>query len=203
MIGLSLGVTRATGKASGSPPPTPVVTDTFDRADSAVSLGTATSGHVWTPRHGTWGISGNKGYCPTPAVPSEATLNPAVTNVDISVDITLDAAGNNGIVFRHQGVALGQWFTFRIKTGVASGNVLWERYIVGDVADGGFLTDIATPGVGSTYTLRVTVDGTTATFYVTGVNVGTTPVPTSFQHAGLCANTNGARFENFSIVTFP
>lgn len=42
------------------------VTDTFNRADDASSLGTASDGvHLWTAETGTWGITSNTGYCPT------------------------------------------------------------------------------------------------------------------------------------------
>jgi lysophospholipase L1-like esterase len=43
------------------------VTDNFQRADSATSIGSATTGQAWVPVRGTWGISSNKGYSVTGA----------------------------------------------------------------------------------------------------------------------------------------
>ena len=80
------------------------VSDDFNRADNASSLGTATSGHVWTALGGTWGISSNKAHI------SNATgLKPAYVEcgaADVSVQATLNKtdASNNlnriGIAFR-------------------------------------------------------------------------------------------------------
>ncbi len=49
---------------------TPVVTDSFDRADSTTSLGVSDSAHPWILAKGTWGIVNNQAYsatgCPAP-----------------------------------------------------------------------------------------------------------------------------------------
>lgn len=44
-----------------------VVTDSFNRANSTTSLGTADTGQAWTAHSGGWGISSNQAYCDTDA----------------------------------------------------------------------------------------------------------------------------------------
>lgn len=57
----------------------PLYADSFDRADSAVSLGSTDGGRLpgqaWTALVGTWGISGNQAYCPSDADASAVVLD--------------------------------------------------------------------------------------------------------------------------------
>lgn len=48
--------------------------DSFDRADSATSMGTATTGQVWVASGGTWGISSNQAYAVSPTTSQYALL---------------------------------------------------------------------------------------------------------------------------------
>lgn len=43
------------------------ITDSFNRANSTTSLGTADTGQAWTAHSGVWGISSNQAYCETDA----------------------------------------------------------------------------------------------------------------------------------------
>ncbi len=78
-----------TPTTSPSSVPTLVVSDTFNRANSATSLGNTDSGQVWTATKGTFGISGNQAYisggCPAPAY---AVVNAGITDATIQVTLS-------------------------------------------------------------------------------------------------------------------
>lgn len=66
-----------------------LVDDTFTRADSASSLGTATSGQAWTASVGTWGIASNKAYLVSATSNAVALIESGQSdNFMISCDIT-------------------------------------------------------------------------------------------------------------------
>lgn len=78
--------------------------DTFNRADSASTLGSADTGQAWTAVSGTWGISSNKGYLvtTTPEASRVATIDPGLTNFVLSCDVTLGATRvNTGILLKY------------------------------------------------------------------------------------------------------
>lgn len=52
-----------------------IVRDRFNRADSAVALGSAETGQAWTANTGTWGISSNRAYSASDAEGDLATLD--------------------------------------------------------------------------------------------------------------------------------
>lgn len=87
------------GTVSASPP-----SDNFNRADSAVSLGTSSSGHAWTALHGGWGISSNKAYIHTSAGQCVAYCEASDADVSIEVRLNKSDATNTlnrmGIAFR-------------------------------------------------------------------------------------------------------
>lgn len=60
----------------------PLLYDSFDRADSASSLGTAESGQAWTAGSGTWGISNRRGYLVT----ASGTEGCAVVDLGVPAD---------------------------------------------------------------------------------------------------------------------
>lgn len=78
-----------------------VAFDTFTRADSAVSLGTAESGQAWSALSGTWGISGNQARI---ATLSGANTDAAVVDAGVSdclVTVTMATVGGTPrLVFR-------------------------------------------------------------------------------------------------------
>ncbi len=65
---------------------TTLASDTFTRANSSSTLGTATTGGAWTARTGTWGINNNKAYTVTATTGNEATLTCASQPDTISLD---------------------------------------------------------------------------------------------------------------------
>jgi hypothetical protein len=76
--------------------------DSFTRADSASSLGTADSGQAWSAPSGTWGISGNKAYSASATNGDRANLPAGVRDAVFSVDITSDnySVSNPGLMVR-------------------------------------------------------------------------------------------------------
>lgn len=92
------------------------ITDSFDRANNASSLGVATTGQTWIATGGTWGIDTNRAYSSTSGVamaviPTEAndgvlvcTLNRAASN--IGVVVRCNNAGAGGWLIRSEGVNL-------------------------------------------------------------------------------------------------
>lgn len=92
--------------------PLTVVTDTFDRTDNASSLGTATTGEVWTPRltapfspqvTSTLGISSNQAYSTDSANVNIATVPAGTGDVTVEVDVMLPLAPQEG------GGVIGRW----------------------------------------------------------------------------------------------
>jgi hypothetical protein len=94
--------------------------DNFNRADSAVTLNTATSGHVWDHAGGgTWGVSGNLGYFAS----GGSTFNcfcvltvPGSANGRIKCTNPTITAANNGISFRFVDGS-NQWWLERESLG--------------------------------------------------------------------------------------
>lgn len=85
------------------------VTDSFDRADNASSMGNADTGQTWVPVSSTWGISGNKAYIPTPANDKATWLNAGISDGVITCYLTYQDPGD-GILFRGLGVANNDGF---------------------------------------------------------------------------------------------
>lgn len=83
-----------------------IAADTFTRANSAVTLGSAETGGAWTAHVGTWGISTNKAYCPTPdgVATQVATLAAGVPNATVTCTFTGTGIGT--------GTAM-PWLVFR------------------------------------------------------------------------------------------
>lgn len=85
-----------------------IVFDSFTRADSAVSLGTAETGHAWTALAGTWGISSNQARLVTD---SAANNNAAVVDSgradNFTVSMRVATTGTVRLVWRCTDVANG------------------------------------------------------------------------------------------------
>lgn len=75
-VGMRLGATTSASRYDAFSALVPVATlasDAFNRADSAVTMGTADTGQTWTPLSGTWGIVSNTAYGVT-AVDGDVTI---------------------------------------------------------------------------------------------------------------------------------
>lgn len=101
-LGLSLAVTRlraaGVGGGGGS-----VVTDTFTRADSAVSLGSTEGGTagvlVWQVDQGTWGVQSNRAYNISTAANDRIYIASGVSDCTVT-EVVGVAGGFGGILFR-------------------------------------------------------------------------------------------------------
>lgn len=98
---------RTVTPSSGS---TIYVSDTFTRADSSSSLGTADTGQAWTALAGTWGISSNKAYKVTASAQGYAVIDSL--HADCTVAVTVSGASmtaGGGVTFRASD-ASNLWF---------------------------------------------------------------------------------------------
>ena len=183
--------------------------DLFTRADSAVSLGTSTSGVAWTADGGTFGISTNRGYQPGNTGFARAWV-PGVADGIVESDITIGASKNVGLMVRRQDA------NNFIRVWLNGGNQISIQTWVA----GGFGATIIQTGftfnVGTTYRIRVGFMGNMYMVWINGANVfsgGWQPdVNNRFLAATGCglyaANDNGGSFwDNFAIwphtVTLP
>ena len=78
----------------------PIVSDSFNRANNALSLGSADTGQPWSAVVGTWGISSNQAYCPTNVGNSIAVVDAGVSNGMVQVTTAVIVGGDIGLVAR-------------------------------------------------------------------------------------------------------
>jgi hypothetical protein len=137
--------------------PTPGAYDTFTRADSAVTMGTAESGQVWTPSTGTWGIDTGQAYSPDASGDRYTVIE--VEGPDGTFDVDLvnasDGSQDSGLVFR--------W--------IDSGNfLLFHNYFLFIVDSGSFSilqANLYPVGPGAHH-LKAVLRGTSIKLYVDG-----------------------------------
>ena len=168
------------------------VSDTFNRADNASSLGTSDSGHVWSALLGTWGISSNKAYKPSGAGQSFAVVDSGLSDctIDVTVSGTLTAGG--GITFRATD-ASNLWF---VEMDV--GQTLLYK-----VEAGGYnapVTGMATFSVGDV--MSVVLSGTSISIEKNGTQIGshTSSFNQTATKHGLRAYGNAVTFDDFSVT---
>ena len=173
-------------------------TDDFTRADSSSSLGTATTGEVWTAHSGTWGISSNKAYCATRSGDSVATINAARSDLTLEVSYTPGASSDSGIVFR---ATDNNNYLLCLCT-VSSGISLWQRVA-------GTYTQLSNSGAGGSFTagvsyqVKVVAASTSIITYKDGVQTlsHTTSQFVTGTRVGLRENANSAsRWDNLTVL---
>lgn len=138
--------------------------DQFDKANSAVSLGTAETGEAWVAASGTWGISSNEAYIPAGAGGTRRNAYLETGWPDGSAGIKLGTVVETGVgivaryidasnyLFVHANTD-GFWYLYEIVAG-----------IVGLLAIGGDGTSAGAGSVG-----WVHFEGTTCRLYINGV----------------------------------
>jgi len=72
------------------------ITDSFNRANSAVTLGTTDTGQMWTAHAGTWGISSNQAYCVVDASGVNFATVPAAADGTLQFTIPVTGGGSGG-----------------------------------------------------------------------------------------------------------
>jgi hypothetical protein len=160
-----------------------IISDTFTRADG--SLGTSSSGHLWSVLRGTWSISSNKATSSDAGSSyALATVDIGAQNVNVSADIT---DGGPGLAFwvtdanswwassvNYKSVQTGQAYYTNSSRSVQTG----QAYYTGSLEGGQQLT-------------QGYYAGTTCTTqaYYSGSTVITCPPGKSYiSHLGTCCN---------------
>lgn len=174
------------------------VTDSFDRDDSALSLGTADSGHVWTAHLGTWGISSNKGYNPSATSSAIATVDSGVVDCTVAVTLSGHLSGAEpGIYVRY--VDADNWIRF---VQGSDNNVYLQKRIAGVGGTVGSAANVRAEGA----VLSVVISGTSVSGRVDGVEkaagtVADAAVQDSTLHGvGTAGSDNLFRLEDFSVT---
>lgn len=172
------------------------LTDTFTRADSAVSPGSPTTGGPYTAALGTWGISSNQLYCATSTSNGQITW-PAAIDTDATVTINATGANGTGLIVRRID-ASNYWF---FGTGT-NGQLSVIRVVAA-----GFAAAIRW-SLGAAPTLPVTIRlrciGSVIHAYVNGVLVYSgedDAFASATATSGLRASsTVAARFDNLTVA---
>lgn len=174
-----------------------IVSDTFTRADSAVTLGSAETGQSWSALAGTWGISSNQAKLVTDAGGNQ---NAAVVDSGRADNFTVSAkvavTGTVRLVWRCSDVNNG----FMLL--VLSPNVVMYRQQAGTYNQIGTVAQ----AVANNDVLSVQVRGNTHAALLNGATI-IAPVTDAFNNTatkhgiGETSNT-GDRLDNF-LVTVP
>lgn len=148
-----------------------VAEDTFNRASSSSSLGTADFGGAWSvpmpsPGDSPWGIDSHKAYCVSPSTATFTTLAGIPKNIAVigstaephivSADFTLSTTSPNvGLVAKYVDTSN---FILAALRNTSSSGIEVIICIAGTYTSLGSATRIVTKG--ATYRMRVTVDTT-------------------------------------------
>jgi hypothetical protein len=172
------------------------VTDSFNRADSAVSLGTADSGQTWTALTGTWGISSNKAYLVTHVNQDTAYIDNALSDCAVQVTFNPVAANNSRLVFR-----LTDASNFHFVQSEGGSTYKHYKYESGGFTQlGSYAT---TPANGDV--LKVVLNGSSIDTYLNGtvrISVSNSFNSTATKHGigGANGTPTAERWEDFSAV---
>lgn len=170
------------------------VSDTFTRADSASSLGSADSGQAYTVPTGTGGISSNKAYNVSATADFNAVVDAGVA--DCVIEVTLDTLGGDpGLYYRSDGTA-ANWIR-----AVAAGTTLVVTKCVSSVQTAILTVTSLTWNNGDI--LKVVVSGSVQAFYQNGTYRGTVTDSANASNTrhGIGAGTgnSSARWDNLTI----
>lgn len=171
-----------------------VVSDTFTRADSAVALGTADTGQVWSSLGGTEGIQSNQAYV---AVDGGGNNNVAVIDSGLangSVQMTLAVADSSARLV---------WRATDVSNFFMADTVSGARYDLYRRETGTFnLLDAAAVVPANGDILKAVLTATGFEFWVNGVLQKTIVdafQTTATKHGIGFAAVNTARIDNFSV----
>ncbi len=168
-----------------------IASDSFNRANSAVTMGDTDSAaggtnKTWVPNSGVWGISSNAAY--TPSSDSQVTTVVESSAADTTVAVKMATAGDAGLCWRSTDDT-HNWLT--------NGSSIFKR-------NGGF-TQVATyAGESSGDTISVVLSGSSGILQKNGTQVASWSDAfnsTATKHGLRCTSTNLVRFDDFSIGT--
>lgn len=183
---------RAPAAASG-------VSDTFNRADNASSLGTADTGQVWSALQGTWGISTKQAYRTSTVDSDQAILASGLVNAKTTATLgVVGANGEFGVTVRCDG-ANNHYLAIVINSG-GTALALYKR-VAGTYTQLGSNAAVANWTTGDT--ISVEAVGTTIRGFRNGVSVisQTDSSLASGTGAGIRAGGTAttARWDNFLV----
>ena len=147
----------------------PIVRDSFDRADSAITLGSADTGQAWTKLAGTWGISSNKAYLVSNTGQAVAVIDSGYANLNYTVDITTSPTASRvdcGLVFR--ATDNSNFLLLAIEKSATANTIkLWKN----DAASFGVLAQDLAAGLAENtlYTTNVVLSGNNISIYLNSV----------------------------------
>lgn len=176
-----------------------VASDTFDRANSAVSLGNADTGQAWVNQYGTWGIIDNTAYVAVEGVTHHNSVVMDVGLSNVSVEVTFPTFSLNcGLLFR--GVDDANHLMVVIED---TGWLKIFKRVAGVFTELAFMEDYA---FASGDTLKVVAIGPSIEAFKNGVSLGCIFDSTfiTATKVGLRAyNTGTVRFNNFKVRSIP
>jgi hypothetical protein len=173
----------------------PVLSDTFTRADSAVSLGNADTGQAYTALAGTWGISSNQAYLAVSNAPSIAVVDAGISDIDMTIDVTV-ASGQPSVVFRGVDIPNHLAVFFEADNELSMYSVVANSYTLLDTAAAAFSGD-------GTYEVRILAVGTAIEVFLDGLSV-MTATSSQFQTATLVGfrleDSSACRWDNLTVT---
>lgn len=173
---------------------TTYVSDTFNRADSAVSLGSADVGGAWTASVGTWGISSNVAYQVADAGQDVAQIDSTVANCTIRCTYSVASPNSQRIIFRFSDTS-NYWL---LQTEGGTAYKLYKYVAAAFTLAGTYST---TPANGDV--LMIVLNGNQIDAYLNGVlRISTTDAhnSTATRHGiGGANNSLTGRWEDFSV----
>lgn len=157
-----------------------VISDSFDRADDATSLGVADTGQAWVAQRGTWGISGNQAYMAVVASANDsAVIDTGISDCTVQVKVAA-VGGSMGLTVRASDAdnAITTNLTGLYRR-TAGANALLasfsEAFVAGD-------------------TMQIRCEGDTLTVYRQAASAGAfTQVATVVETQGQTVTTHGFR----------
>ncbi|MET9876579.1 hypothetical protein ABZZ36_18420 [Actinacidiphila glaucinigra] len=166
------------------------VSDSFNRANSTTSMGTADSGQAWAPITNTWGIQTNRAYAINTAN-SITSIQAASDLRDLRVTAAVWTTGEVYLLLRMSSAA------DRIRVGCAFGSRLQLQVISGNSVVRTVVSAF-TPVQGDT--ISVSAQGPFIHCYINGVRALTVYEETNqlLTLVGLQTANNTVRFEDFS-----
>lgn len=183
-----------------------LVSDSFDRADNASSLGSTDTGQAWTANSGTWGIGSNRAVPPN-AASANATVDAGALAVTVSLTCIPPASGNIDVAIIARYVDANNYIFLDVSK---SGSVQVSRTFsrVGGANTG--ITSLINPAVAditSTFTMKLVFTSASAgESFVNGVSMGTfsglnAALQTPTKYGMWCNSAGGCRFDTFTVTS--
>ena len=176
----------------------PIVSDSFTRADSATSLGTADTGQTWSAITGTWGIASNQAYNPGADTNAMALVDAGVS--DCTVRLKMAARGSSSGMFLRATDA-SNWIAFVNGSSTVMSLI---KSVAGTVST---VVNITTTVALTNDVYQAVLKGTTITLFLNGAQIGTPQTVTEHATAtkfgiGLAnhASATNIRWDDFRVT---